>query len=335
MNRLVILAPNWLGDAVMALPAIADVRRAAPQTHITVAARPSVAPMFSLASAVDEVVTLTRKASLGRVSSWRELGVEIAGGGFDTALLLPNSMHAALMASRAGIPNRWGYKTAFRSGLLTRGVHAPSGVHQVEYYQHLVHGLGFPNGPVEPQLPVPAAARAAGADALRAAGWDGHAKLAAIAPGAAYGGAKRWPPQAFAELIDALTVDGVQSVLIGSQADAGTGAEVMSRLAQREAVLNLIGRTDLAALAGVLAQCRALITNDSGAMHLGAAVGVSVTALFGPTDERATRPMGDLHVVIAHDVWCRPCMLRECPLDHRCMRRIQPATVLEAARRSL
>jgi heptosyltransferase-2 len=100
-------------------------------------------------------------------------------------------------------------------------------------------------------------------------------------------------------------------------------------------VLNLIGRTDLVALAGVLTQCRALVTNDSGAMHLGAAVGVSVTALFGPTDERATRPLGDPHVVIAHDVWCRPCMLRECPLDHRCMRRIQPATVLEAARRTL
>src|SRR4029453_13143477 len=215
MNRLVILAPNWLGDAVMALPAIADVRRAAPETHIAVAARPAVAPMFTLAPAVDEVVTLTRKASIGRVSSWRELGVEIAGGAFDTALLMPNSMHAALIASRAGIPNRWGYKTAFRSSLLTRGVHAPSGLHQVEYYQHLVHGLGFPNGPVEPQLPVPADARTAAAEALRTAGGDGRAKLAAIAPGAAYGGAKRWPPQAFAELIDALTADGVQSVLIG------------------------------------------------------------------------------------------------------------------------
>jgi heptosyltransferase-2 len=335
MNRLVILAPNWLGDAVMALPAIADVRRAAPDTHIAVAARPAVAPVFTLAPPVDEVVTLTRKASLGRVSSWRELGVEIAGGAFDTALLLPNSMHAALIASRAGIANRWGYKTAFRSSLLTRGVHAPSGLHQVEYYQHLVHRLGFPNGPVEPQLPVPAVAREAAADLLRSTGWDGRAKLAAIAPGAAYGGAKRWPPHAFGELIDALAADGVQSVLIGSQADAATGAEVVSRLVRREAVLNLIGRTDLVALAGVLTQCRALITNDSGAMHLGAAVGVSVTALFGPTDERATRPMGDSHVVIAHDVWCRPCMLRECPLDHRCLRRIQPATVLEAARRTL
>jgi heptosyltransferase-2 len=195
--------------------------------------------------------------------------------------------------------------------------------------------LGFPNGPIEPQLTVPAAVQDAAADLLRSAGWDGRARLSAIAPGAAYGGAKRWPPRAFAELIDALAADGVQSVLIGSHADASTGSEVLTHVARGGGVLNLMGRTDLAALAGVLTHCRALITNDSGAMHLGAAVGVSITAVFGPTDERATRPIGDSHVVVTHDVWCRPCMLRECPLDHRCMRRIQPATVLEAARRTL
>jgi heptosyltransferase II len=335
MNRLVILAPNWLGDAVMALPAIADVRRTAPSAHLTVAARPSIAPLFHLVRPVDDVLVLTKRASVGRVSSWRELGVELAGGGFDTALLLPNSVHAALIAARAGIPERWGYRTSFRSRLLTRGVHPPSGLHQVEYYQQLVHGLGFPNGPIEPRLDVPAAAREAADTLLRSAGWDGRAALAAIAPGAAYGGAKRWPPRAFAELVDALASDGVRSVMVGSEADAPTGNEVLASARKRDAVLNLMGRTDLAALAGVMTCCRALITNDSGAMHLGAAVGVSVTAVFGPTDERATRPIGDAHVVIAHDVWCRPCMLRECPLDHRCMRRIQPAAVLEAARRTL
>ena len=335
MNRLVILAPNWLGDAVMALPAIDDVRRGAPQTHITVAARPSVAPLFRLAPPVNDVVVLERKASIGRVSSWRDLGAELSSGGFDTALLLPNSMHAALIASRAGIPERWGYRTSFRSRLLTRAIHRPSGLHQVEYYQQLVHGLGFPNGPIEPRLPVSDDVREAAAAMLTSAGWDGRAKLAAIAPGAAYGGAKRWAPDSFAELVDALAGDGVRPVLIGSQADEATGAEVLAKVSRRDAVLNLMGRTELVALAGVLTHCRALITNDSGAMHLGAAVGVSVTALFGPTDERATRPMGDPHVVIAHDVWCRPCMLRECPLDHRCMRGIQPAAVLEAARRTL
>ena len=335
MNRLVILAPNWLGDAVMALPAIADVRRQAPQAHVTVAGRPSVAPLFRFARSVDDLVVLDRRASIGRVSTWRDLGVELAGRGFDTALVLPNSVHAALVASRAGIPERWGYRTSFRSALLTRAIHPPSGLHQAEYDQQLVHALGFTNGPIEPELSVTDEVRDAAADTLAATGWDRRTLLAAVAPGAAYGGAKRWPPESFGQLIDALAADHVQSVLVGSEADARTGAEVMARVTRRHAVLNLIGRTDLAALAGVLSQCRALITNDSGAMHLAAAVGVSVTAVFGPTDERATRPLGDSHRVITHDVWCRPCMLRECPLDHRCMRGILPGAVHEAARRTL
>jgi heptosyltransferase-2 len=110
--------------------------------------------------------------------------------------------------------------------------------------------------------------------------------------------------------------------------------DVLSRLGARRPVLNLAGRTDLPTLAGVLTHCRALVTNDSGAMHLAAAVGLGVTALFGPTNDR-TRPLGEGHVVITNDVWCRPCMLRECPLDHRCMRGIEPARVHEAARRTL
>jgi heptosyltransferase-2 len=327
MNRLVILAPNWLGDAVMALPAIADVRRAAPGTHIAVAARPPVAPMFTLAPEVDEVVTLTRKASLGRVSSWRELGVEIAGGGFDTALLLPNSMHAALIASRAGISNRWGYKTAFRSGLLTRGVHAPSGLHQVEYYQHLVHGLGFPNGPVEPQVPVPAAARDAAADVCDRRG--GRPREAGS--DCAGRGVRRREALAARSVNSSTRRRGRRAVGADWQ-PGGCGDRRRGRVAPRASRGRLNRLTHGSVALACPPQCRALITS-SGAMHLGAAVG-RVTALFGPTDE-APRGAGDRHVVIAHDVWCRPCMLRECPLDHRCMRRIQPATVLEAARRTL
>src|SRR3990172_3308942 len=148
MNRLVILSPNWLGDAVMALPAVADVHRAAPAAVITVAARAAVAPLFRLVPHVSETIVLERPASIGRVSSWRAVGAELAGGGFDTALLLPNSLHAALIASRAGIPERWGYRTSWRGPLLTRAITPPAGVHQVEYYRHLVHALDFPNGSI-------------------------------------------------------------------------------------------------------------------------------------------------------------------------------------------
>lgn len=335
MNRLVILAPNWLGDAVMALPAIADVRRVEKSAHLTVAARRSIAPLFALVPAIDDTVVLGHRARVSRVSTWSSIGNELASKGFDTALLLPNSIHAALVVSRAGISERWGYKTAWRGPLLTRAVDPPSGLHQVEYYQQLVHALGFPNGPVEPRLEVGDQLRARAAAVLEDAGWRAGAPLAALGVGAAYGGAKRWPPRSFGELSDALATDGVQPVLIGSPGDSAAASEVLAAARERRAVMNLTGRTDLAMLAGVLSHCRALITNDSGAMHVGAALGLPVTALFGPTDERITRPMGDGHSVLSNPVWCRPCLLRECPLDHQCMRGLPVSAVLESARRTV
>ena len=205
----------------------------------------------------------------------------------------------------------------------------------MEYYQQLVHALGFPNGPIEPRVTVPDDARDRAARLLADGGWDGRTPLVAVAPGAAYGGAKRWPPAYFAELADSLAMDGVRCVMIGGAADAATGREILGALARRDAIIDLMGRTDLPTLAGVVGCSRGLVTNDSGAMHLAAAAGVSVTAVFGPTDDTATRPIGDEHVVLVHPVWCRPCMLRECPIDHRCMRGLRVAAVLDAARRTL
>jgi heptosyltransferase-2 len=153
----------------------------------------------------------------------------------------------------------------------------------------------------------------------------------ALAPGAAYGGAKRWPADGFASVARGLALDGVATVLVGSAGDRAAGDEVLARHA---GIIDLIGRTDLAALAGVLANCRGLVSNDSGAMHVGAAVGVRVTALFGPTEEWATRPLGRAGAdILINDVWCRPCMLRECPIDHRCMRGLPSDRVLASARR--
>src|SRR5258706_3457268 len=226
MKHLVILAPNWLGDAVMALPAIADVRRAAPGATITVAARPPVAPLFTLVPDVDDTIVLERRASIGDVGSWRTIGAEVADRDFDTALLLPNSIHSALVASRAGIPERWGYRSAFRGRLLTRAVARRSGMHQVEYYRQLVRALGFENGPAEPRIQVPDEARAAGDRLLAGAGWDGKTPLVALAPGAAYGGAKRWPAESFAELAASLAADGVACAMIGRATAASTAPDV-------------------------------------------------------------------------------------------------------------
>ena len=318
MNRLAILAPNWLGDAVMALPAIADVRRQWPGATITIAARPSIAPLFQLVPDVNVTVDVEQLSS--------------ANVDFEAALLMPNSFRSALLVKRANIPERWGYRTQWRAALLTRAVARTRGLHQAEYYQHLVHALGIPNGSIEPRVVVNGAVRESGRRLLTEVGWNGMTPLVALAPGAAYGSAKRWPPESFAELARALASDGVQPVMIGSTADAATAADVARSF---DGVLNIVGRTDLPTLAGVLVNCRQLVTNDSGAMHLAAACGVTVTAVFGPTDERATRPLGDAHMVITHPVWCRPCMLRECPLDHRCLRGVAAAEVAAAARRGL
>jgi len=334
VKNLLILAPNWLGDAVMALPAIADVHRASPATAITVAARPAIAPLFGLVPHVHDVVVLDRSPLDSR---------------YDTALVLPNSFRSALIVSRAGVPERWGYRTQWRTPLLTRAIdRAPAGLHQIEYYQQLVHALGFPNGPVDPTIDVPQAVRAAGADVLARAGWDRRSPLVALAPGAAYGGAKRWPSECFAELTRALAGDGTVCALVGSAADAASGHEIESHVGAAGHLINLIGATDLPTLAGVLVHCRALVSNDSGAMHLGAALGVRVTAIFGPTDERVTGPRGEVrlgaegapaavrdHAVLTYPVWCRPCLLRECPLDHRCMRGVGADAVLAEAQRTL
>src|SRR5262249_3505248 len=150
MKHLVILAPNWLGDAVMALPAIADVRRALPGARFVVAARPPIAPLFTLVPRVNETIVLSKPASIGRLAGWTAIGAGLPNGQCGAALVRPNSIHAALVASRARIPERWGYRTPFRGRLLTRSIARGGAVHQAEYYQRLVRDLGFPSGPLEP-----------------------------------------------------------------------------------------------------------------------------------------------------------------------------------------
>jgi heptosyltransferase-2 len=320
-EKLLVLAPNWLGDAVMALPAIADVRRGS-GAPVTVAARPPIAPLFAMAADVNSLIVLDK-------------GTELGSGRFDVAILLPNSFGSALLTVRAGIRERWGYRADWRGPLLTRAVRRPRSVHQVDYYQSLTTALGFSAGSPEPRLEVTATARQRGADLLRRAGWNGAATLVALAPGAAYGSAKRWPPRFYADLAASLDQDGAVSVLVGGPADRSTADQVISFSPGGSSVLDLVGATDLEALAGVLVHCRTLVTNDSGAMHVAAAAGVPVTAIFGPTRERETAPRHGRHVVMTHAVWCRPCMNRECPLDHECMRGVRPEALLDATRRVL
>ena len=327
--RLVVLAPNWLGDAVMALPLLRDVRRQWPDAKIVIAARSGVAPLFAMVPGVGGVVVLEGGGGRGAVTRVRTNTARLAEGKFDAALLLPNSFAAAWLVRRAGIGERWGYARDLRGRLLTRPVpRLRQYGHQVEYYQALGTALGVPAGPPHAAIVITEPVRAAARTLLEESGVAAGEPFVVFAPGAAYGRAKQWLPERFAELAHMLSADGVRTVLVGSKGDAGACQKV-GRLAP---AIDLAGRTDLPVLAALLAQARAVVSNDSGAMHLAAAAGARVTAVFGPTNEQKTSPLAASAdaappSIVATDVWCRPCMLRECPIDHRCMTQIHAARV--------
>ncbi len=343
MDRLLVLAPNWLGDVVMALPAVGAIRAWFPGAHLAVAARASVAPLLRMVPHVDAVVPLESGGS------WRDgprRAADIARlqeGRYDAALLLPNSFGSAWLVRQAGIPERWGYRRDMRGALLTRAPSPPRGATQARYYATLVEALGGPGAELTASLQVPESARAGAEALLREAGWNG-APLVAFAPRAAFGPAKRWPPRRVAEVARQLASRGATPVFVGARADAGTIAEVIAGYrrsddGQLPPAIDLGGRTDLQTLAGVFTLCRAVVSNDSGAMHVAAAAGAAVTAIFGPTNEQATSPLphpaGRPATVVAGEAWCRPCQRRLCPIDHRCMTTIDPSRVVASVEASL
>jgi heptosyltransferase-2 len=337
--RVIVLSPNWLGDAVMTLGALGDVRRAHAGSTLVVGARTPLAPLFRLVPQIDEVVEFTRDGDADRIAKVRA----------DVAILFPNSFASAWAARRAGVPERWGYRADARRFLLTRSVPRPLGSrHQSEYYRELVARLGMDTGGAPARVSVKSDDRARAGQLLANEGCAADALRIGIAPGAAYGRAKQWPPDRYAALIARLAAEsGATAVMIGSGGDREGGVEIERCLARdrieridratgRARWVNLIGRTDLPLVAAVMTSCRTFVSNDSGAMHLAAAAGVPVIAVFGPTIEEETAPLPlEAHTILTAAVWCRPCMLRECPIDHRCMTGITVDRVVEAVRQHM
>ena len=336
--RVLVRTPNWLGDIVMALPVFAALRAHFTGDVLAAGVPRAFAPLLSAVPALDQVVPLQRHGRRG----WRALDAEageLRRGSFDVVVLLPNSFGSAWVARRAGIRERWGFAAQGRRALLTRAVPRPGRrtppLHQGAYYQELVRGLDIDPAAPEP-LAAPPRMIARARSLLEAAGCDPARPVVGFAPGAAYGHAKRWMPDRYGRVADRLSRElGASVVLLGSAHDRDAGHAIESSLAAVDragpdpGVVNLIGRTDLSQLVGVVALCRTFVSSDSGAMHLAAALGVPVTAIFGPTDERLTAPVGS-HEVLTHAVWCRPCFFRDCPIDHRCMRRISEDRVFQA-----
>ena len=338
MTRVVVRAPNWLGDIVMALPAITAIRAAHRDAHLAVAAPAAFADVCAAIPGVDGVVPLPG-AGIRAIGAHADA---LRSGRFDLAILLTNSFATALAASRAGIAERWGYRRDLRGRLLTRAVPVrgakttpessfSSSRHHSAYYLRLVAALGMPPVDAPAVLRVPADGDARAAALLTGAGVPADATVVGFAPGAAYGSAKRWPPERVAEAIGVLVHRGGRAVLVGAGADREIAGAIQAALdpAARSSVVDLVGQTDVATLMAVLARCAVVVANDSGAMHVASAVGRPVVAIFGPTNEQATAPMGP-HTLVRHDVWCRPCLLRACPIDHRCLRGVAAADVVDA-----
>jgi heptosyltransferase-2 len=337
--RVLVRTPNWLGDIVMALPVFEALRAHFAGDVLAAGVPQALAPLLSAVPAFDELVPLARE----RRSGWRTLNAEAAElrrGRYDLAVLLPNSFGAAWVVRRAGIRERWGFSAQWRRGLLTRAVSRPGRstppMHRVAYYQELARRLEIDVPELEPRLVAPPGMVTRARKLLDAAGCGQDRLIVGVAPGAAYGHARRWLPDRYGRVADRLSRElGASVVLLGSAHDRDAGRAVEFSLAQVDrgapasGIVNLIGRTDLSQLIGVLASCRGFVGSDSGAMHLAAALGVPVTAIIGPTDERVTGPVGP-HEVLSQPVWCRPCLFRDCPIDHRCMTRTSEDRVFQA-----
>jgi heptosyltransferase-2 len=305
--RLLVRHPNWVGDALIALPALEALRRSAPGAVIHVLAKPWVAGVVTLSGLADGVVPWRGEGEPSGTAGTFPLAARLRRGGYHGAVLLQNAFQAALIAFAARIPNRGGYATDSRRLLLTHPVPVPAreggGTHQVGYYTGLVRALGFtaPAAPV-PRIAVSPDRRGIGAIAL--------------APGAAFGPAKMWPAERYVALGRLLAAEGHPLLVLGS----GREEEVCRRVAEGigPAAVSLAGGTSLEEAAAVLAACRLLVCNDSGLMHLGAAVGAPLVAIFGSTDPDATGPLSSRCVVLRGSAPCAPCFRRTCPRSLEC-----------------
>jgi heptosyltransferase II len=327
--KILVRAANWVGDAIMSLPALGALRRHWSQSEIAVLARPWVAELYRGQPCADRVILYDASGRHAGLTGRERLARELRGERFDLAVLFQNAFDAAWITWRAGIPERVGYARDARSWLLTQAVPVPkpgeTRPHECYYYLELIHRAGW-LASVEPvqdiRLAIDGGAREAAEHRLRAAGVPPGQLRVAIAPGASYGAARCWMPERYSELADRLIDEfGASVILFGSPAEG----EIARRIAagMRRHSLNLAGQTPIGELPALLAACHLFIGNDSGAMHLAGAVGLRVVGIFGPTDPLGTSPISSEFRMVRHPVECSPCFLRKCPIDHRCMTRIQ------------
>jgi heptosyltransferase-2 len=345
-RKILVRVPNWVGDAMMSMPAVEVVRARFPQAELVVLARPHVADLYARRADVNRVVVFDHKGKHQGLGGLLRLAAELRDERFDLAVLFQNAFQAALIACLAGIPQRVGYSRDARRLLLTHAIAVPRArevpPHETYYYLELVRRAGWIEQlPVVTQIPV-ASPRSVVAERTRTrlqelglGDGEGSPRLRVVlAPGAAYGSAKCWLPERYAALADRLVETfGAAVLLCGPPAEARIGEAIAARMKHRP--VSLIGQTTLEEFLAVLASADLFIGNDSGAMHLAAGLGLPQVVIFGPTDEAGTGPLNPQARLVKRAVACSPCFLRHCPVDHRCMTRIEVDEVWQAVEAAL
>jgi len=329
--KIVVRVPNWIGDVILALPALDSLAAAFPGAEIWTAGAPWAGELLADGPFGGRFVVLPGARG---IAGARAAARALAAHRFDTGLLLTNSFGSAAVFALARIPERWGYRRDGRAPLLTRSARpdeSGAAPHMVHYYLRLLERLGIATRPPDIRLAVTGADREAARAALAAAGADPGRPLAVLHPGAAYGSAKRWPAARFAELARLLRDRrGLGIAVTGAAGDAPLAAEIAAALGGGAA--DLTGRTTLRGLLGVLAKAAVVVSNDTGPMHMANALRVPVVGVFGPTEPAATAPFHPPSAVARTEgLPCWPCLYRVCPYDHRCMTAVSAEDAFAAA----
>jgi heptosyltransferase-2 len=336
-ERILVVAPSWIGDAILSEPLVARLRAAHDDQDVDVLTPAWCAPVFARMRGVQRVIESTlRHGELGWAAR-RALARALRGQGYTRAIVLPNSWKSALVPWLAGIPRRTGYVGELRWGLIndSRPLDETAFPRLVDRYAALAAPSDKPAPPASPPVLVPDIANRRAA--MTALALDGSRRIAMLCPGAEFGPAKRWPAEQFAELARKLLGAGLDVWLIGSPNDQPIGAAIVDAAGDAgRAIVNLTGRTDLGTAMDLLSVASVVVSNDSGLMHAAAAVGAPTVALFGASSPGYTPPMSANATIARIDIECSPCFRRECPLGHfKCMRELTPATVYDLARSAL
>lgn len=335
-KNILVRMPNWLGDCVMATPLLADLSAHFPQAKITVMCRGSVGALLEKNPHVNEILSFQKPSGWLHRNKRRDLLSPLQRGKYDLGILLTNSFSSAWIFLRGGVENRIGYGGNFRRLLLTRALPLPEKKeeqHLVVTYKMLLCCLGIPVSDTPPELFLSGEEREAARLLLQNHGVDASRKIVGINPGAAYGSAKCWLPERFREVArQLLQHPDIHVLFFGDRVGKPLVDEICRGLPDR--VVNLAGETTIRQLMALLDCCDLLLTNDSGPMHMAAALQKPLVALFGSTNDAATGPLGSATVIHKH-VSCSPCYLRECPIDFRCMQEITVPEVIRELNRYL